>query len=222
MTVTPTIVCVIPVHDDAAHIGLAIDSLLAQTLPPGRIVVVDDGSTEPIRPALARFGPVVEYIRQPRSGPATARNLGAAGATEEFIAFLDSDDRYDPARFATAVGRMRSDPAVGGTVCLAQNVDENASPVGDPIPAFTCGALVVRRTALATVGPFDPTLPHGSALQWYIRAREAGVRIEVDEPALLLRLLRPTSMSHTDGCQSHSEHLAVLRASLQRRRGASG
>jgi glycosyltransferase involved in cell wall biosynthesis len=222
MTDAVSLVCIIPVHNDSAHIGTAIASLLAQTIPPTRIVIVDDGSTDAIGEALAPFAGKLEYRRQAQAGPAVARNLGASDAAEEYIAFLDSDDRYDPARFATALATMRGDPSIGGTACLAQNVDEAGTPIGDPLPAFTCGTLVVRRAAFERIGPFDAALPHGSAFDWQVRARQIGVRIALDEAVLMYRLLRATSLSATETGQNHKEHLQVLRAALARRRAEAG
>ncbi|WP_157220251.1 glycosyltransferase family 2 protein [Flavisphingomonas formosensis] len=221
MTQAASLVCIIPVHNDAEHVGFAIESLLGQTLPPSRIVVVDDASTDAIEQSLAPYRHAIDYLRQPRRGPNAARNLAAMEADEEFLAFLDSDDRFDPARFSTAVAAMRADPTIGGTACLAQNVDAAGAPIGEPVPAYTCGTLVVRRSAFEQVGPFAADLQHGGALDWHVRARNAGVRIALDPMVLMYRLLRPESMSAVDPAQNHREHLQVLRATIRQRRAGA-
>ena len=65
---------IVPTFNRAAFIGETLDSLLAQSWPPGQIVVVDDGSTDGTPAALDRFGDRIEVIRKPNGGKATALN----------------------------------------------------------------------------------------------------------------------------------------------------
>ena len=92
----PTIAAVIPVYNRAGLIGRAIESALGQMRPPDEIVVVDDGSTDDTAAVAAAYGHPVRVIRQPNSGVSVARNLGITQTNCEFIAFLDSDDLWDP------------------------------------------------------------------------------------------------------------------------------
>ena len=217
MTFSPTILAVIPVHNGARWIGNAVQSLIDQTVPPTRILVIDDGSTEDIPAALAPFGSAVEYYRQEQAGPVAARNRAIAECHEEVIVLLDADDRYEPRRIEAALSRLERDPMASGTVCLAQNRRGDGTPVGDPTPAYTFGALVVLRTAFDRTGLPDPSLPHGAALDWFLRARENGVAIVMDEEPLLSRLLRGDSFSHGNSAASLQEHLKIVRASLVKR-----
>lgn len=68
----PTVSTVIPAYRATRTIGRAINSLLAQTLPPDEIVVVDDGSPDALEPYEGH----VTLIRKPNGGAATARNVG--------------------------------------------------------------------------------------------------------------------------------------------------
>jgi poly(ribitol-phosphate) beta-N-acetylglucosaminyltransferase len=89
---------VVPVYNPGASIDPAIDSLLAQTLPPGRleIIFVDDGSTDGVSDRLDRLAeehPHVTVIHQPNSGwPGLPRNVGTDAATGAYIQFMDQDD----------------------------------------------------------------------------------------------------------------------------------
>lgn len=218
MTFSPTILAVIPVHNGARWIGNAVQSLIDQTVPPTRILVIDDGSTEDIPAALAPFGSAVEYYRQEQAGPVAARNRAITGCQEEVIVLLDADDRYEPRRIEAALSSLQRDPTISGTVCLAQNRRDDGTPVGDPKPAYTLGALVVLRAAFERVGLPDPSLQHGAALDWFLRARESGVEIVLDEEPLLSRVLRDDSFSRSNSAASLQEHLKVVRASLVQRK----
>ncbi|HDS85227.1 MAG TPA: glycosyltransferase family 2 protein, partial [Phycisphaerales bacterium] len=59
---TITISAVIPAYNSAAHIGRAIDSVLAQTRPPEEIIVVDDGSTDDTARIVRSYGDKVRLI----------------------------------------------------------------------------------------------------------------------------------------------------------------
>lgn len=222
MSAAPTILAAVPVHNGAGWIGDAVQSLLDQTVVPNRLLVVDDGSTDDIEAALAPFGQAVEYRRQEQAGPVAARNRAILACREEVIAFLDADDRYEPRRIEAALATFRRDPAVLATVCLAQNRRPDGDPVGDPKPAYTLGALVARREAFERVGLPDDSLPHGAGLEWFLRARDAGAIVALDEEPLLSRLLRRDSFSHSNAAASLGEHLRIVRASLARRRRQDG
>jgi glycosyltransferase involved in cell wall biosynthesis len=97
-----TISAVIPCFNRAGFIRAAIESVLAQTSPVLELLIVDDGSTDAsvaeIEPFLDGAGGIpVRLIRLPRNqGVSAARNAGIAAATGDWIAFLDSDDRWLP------------------------------------------------------------------------------------------------------------------------------
>lgn len=92
----PTFSVVIPTYNRAAVLADALDSALAQTLPPVEIIVVDDGSTDDTPAAVQRYAGRITYLRQPNAGPAAARNRGIDMARGQYIAFLDSDDAWAP------------------------------------------------------------------------------------------------------------------------------
>lgn len=88
---------VIPLYNKEAEIETALRSVLAQTVRPAEIIVIDDGSTDAGAEKVASFrSPLVRLVRQPNAGVAAARNRGAALARGEYIAFLDGDDFWKP------------------------------------------------------------------------------------------------------------------------------
>lgn len=92
----PAITAVIPTYNRAATVGRAVQSVLDQTRPCDEIIVVDDGSTDATAEALAGFSDRIRVIAKANDGVSSARNVGVAEATSPWVAFLDSDDRWEP------------------------------------------------------------------------------------------------------------------------------
>lgn len=92
----PDVTVVIPTHGFDAWLLEAVSSARSQTVPV-QVIVVDDGSPEPIADALpAEIAERVQVVRIPHSGVARARNAGLAKVTTPYVLFLDADDRLLP------------------------------------------------------------------------------------------------------------------------------
>jgi glycosyltransferase involved in cell wall biosynthesis len=97
---------VIPTYNRAAQLVDSIKSVLAQTYREFEIVVVDDGSSDStedaVRAVVSQTSkgvgpfPQVRYFYQTNRGQSVARNNGVSEAVGDWIAFLDSDDRWLP------------------------------------------------------------------------------------------------------------------------------
>lgn len=101
---------VVPTYNDAGRLGDALDSIVAQTVRPGEIVVSDDGSedaTEALVHELAARHErllAIRYVRlEARSGVVAARNEGIARSRGEWIACCDSDDMWAPEKLERQV-----------------------------------------------------------------------------------------------------------------------
>jgi glycosyltransferase involved in cell wall biosynthesis len=93
----PKVSVIIPTYNRADKVGKAIESVLAQTNADLEIVVVDDGSTDGSGRFLGgTYGDRIRYYAQPNQGASVARNKGIEEARGDWIAFLDSDDLWEP------------------------------------------------------------------------------------------------------------------------------
>jgi len=126
---------VIPAHNRPRRLieCLAAISMLAYPVTRYEVIVVDDGSDESMEPAVAPFlGRMnIALLRQSHSGPARARNAGAAAARGKYVAFTDDDCRPDPGWLAALAKSVAANPgcAVGGQTIngLPENLFSTAS-----------------------------------------------------------------------------------------------
>lgn len=117
------IAAIVPVFNRSRVALEALDSVLAQSLPPAQLIVVDDGSTDDtaarVEEWIAAKRPPFEtrLIRQTNQGAAVARNRGAAEAPSgEVLAFLDSDDLWPPDYLRRVHDAFASRPDVVATI----------------------------------------------------------------------------------------------------------
>lgn len=96
-----TVSVVIPAYNASRTLGATLRSAIAQTHTDLEILVVDDGSsdrTPEIVQAHAALDSRIRLLRQANGGVAAARNAGIAASTGEYIAPLDADDLWHPAK----------------------------------------------------------------------------------------------------------------------------
>jgi glycosyltransferase involved in cell wall biosynthesis len=98
MSAKPRISVVIPGYNAAAFIGQAIESALRQTYSPIEVIVVDDGSQDNTAEVASSYPRPVRVIRRSNGGPGAARNLGVSMSEGNWIALLDADDTWLPAK----------------------------------------------------------------------------------------------------------------------------
>lgn len=213
----PSVSLVIPCFNAAGLVGDAVRSAMTQTRPPDEIIVVDDGSTDNSGAAAEAAGPVL-VLRTCNGGISAARNAGIAASRGDLIAFLDADDLWPPAslesrlRFCTA--SCEPDYIYGGVECFD---DATGAIIGTPEPGRLAGALLVRRGAFETIGPFDTGLRTGETIDWIARADAIGYRAAATEEIVLRRRVHAKNVTR-DSTALHADYLKVLRRNLHRRR----
>ena len=105
-----TVSVVIPAYNIEAYLARAIDSVLAQTLPPDEIIVVDDGSTDQTASVAQSYGSQIHYIHQENAGLSAARNTGIRNATCTWIALLDGDNEWLPDKLRLQIELLTRNP----------------------------------------------------------------------------------------------------------------
>jgi peptidoglycan/xylan/chitin deacetylase (PgdA/CDA1 family) len=188
----------------------AIDSALAQTAPPQDVVVVDDGSTDPLTRQvldwLEQQEPRVRLIRAEHGGAAHARNVGIAATTAPFVVLLDGDDLFEPT-YLEAASRLLRERGDLSFVCCALQAFGRASYRWKP-PPYTiaealgrgaCGHIsTVFRRELWEEGPgFDASLPSYEDVDFWLDALRRGLRGVILDEALVRYRVRQGSRYHS-------------------------
>jgi glycosyltransferase involved in cell wall biosynthesis len=183
---------IIPVFNRATTIAAAIDSVLAQACPAEwtiAVTVIDDGSSDDLAGALARYGDRVTLVRHDRNrGAAAARNTGVAAARGHYIALLDSDDRWLPGKLAAQVEFMRANRFAASCTAYYLRRRQRSEIVSPRYPtgALTLGdlvwgcyvspgsTLVCERAVFDKVGLFDVSLQRLEDWDWLLRYARDG------------------------------------------------
>jgi glycosyltransferase involved in cell wall biosynthesis len=166
---------VIPTYNRAEMLREALASVLAQTVPPREIVVVDDGSTDHTAEVVAELSGgnvAVKLHKLPHlNRRGMARNIGVSLTTAPIAAFLDSDDVWLPERIERQLSTFDAAPNAGFAFCNMRLFNEKgwSSPPHMPSAADYNGhilgellleslaassTLMVRREAFERVGGF--------------------------------------------------------------------
>lgn len=187
------VTCVIPTHDRPDLLARAVASVVAQTVLPAQIVVVDDMSDDRVRSHVdgLRGGPVpVRYVDRSAGEFKTAgasRNTGAALAETALLAFLDDDDAWQPTFLESAIAELdrsgadlvvcwarleRDGKSIGGVPLMPSSVDR--SRLRSTNPGITGSNFLIRRSAFEHVQGFDEKLPVFNDLDFFVRFIDAG------------------------------------------------
>ena len=151
---------VIDNYNYARFLPQAIDSALAQSHPKVRVIVVDDGSADDSREAIAAYGDQVVAVLKENGGHASAFNAGLERCQGEVVIFLDADDLLKPGAAAQAAAVFAADERVAKVQSRMEVVDAEGRPTGlfKPPPHVPMPNGDVRAEELGQ--PFDlPWVP---------------------------------------------------------------
>lgn len=228
-----TVGVIVRVHNAERYLEAAIESVLVQRPAPDRVVLVDDGSTDGSVAIADRHADRLEVIHQERRGPGGAINTGltrlAADSSVDLVAFQDADDLWTPGRQAAMREHLLANPAADAVMGRVEHFASEDLDAQDaarfripatPEPGAALPSLLIRRSALERVGPFDERLRAGEFLDWHHRAMAAGVRIESIDTVVLRR--RVHLQNTTRSAEALRDYLLVARRAIERRRGLDG
>jgi glycosyltransferase involved in cell wall biosynthesis len=165
---------IIPTWNRAGRLITALESVYAQTRLPTEVIVVDDGSEDDTRSRVLAAFPGVRYIHQQNRGVSSARNTGIRAASGDWIALLDSDDRWLAHKLAQQCRHLESEPSHRVVHCdeiwirngirvnpMKKHVKQGGYIFRHCLPlcAISPSAVLIHRSVFDAVGLFDEELP---------------------------------------------------------------
>jgi len=234
----PLVSVIIPSFNRAATIGKAIRTALDQTVRDIEVIVVDDGSSdvEALATLIEGVGDNrLRLLRQPvNRGVSAARNAGIDAARGRFVAFLDSDDYWLPAKLERQLVAALRAPHPDRTVCLAKTTIvmrggwERVRPIAWPSPSrlfsrflygeggFAQCSSFFLATRLAREVRFDERLRQYEDHLFLIEAqRQGGEFVMLDEAlSVWMNDERPDRLSAHDTEARVEAFAAIARAAI--------
>ena len=195
----PKVSVVIPTYERAGKVQKTIDSVLAQTFSDVEVIVVDDGSSDGTGQMVTeKYGERIRYYYQVNQGVSVARNRGVEEARGEWIAFLDSDDLWEPDKLELQLKALEQlGPQCGACYTdvhllnypekrtffqLGEQSYRHEGPIGVSTEALRLlvrpggagmviclSSLLVRADVIKRTGGFDPTLLYSQDSQFMFR-----------------------------------------------------
>lgn len=182
----PQVSVIIPAYNSMEYLPKTLDTVLCQTFTDFEVIIVDDGSTDSIKDWVKEISDArVRLISQPNQGASRARNNGISNAAGEFIAFLDSDDLWEPTKLEKQLDLFVDAPELGLVYTWVASVDENGKPRGRILKNFAegkvwqdlvqhnvveCGSTpMIRRSCFDEVGLFDENLTNVEDRDMWLR-----------------------------------------------------
>ena len=211
---------VIPTHNRAAQLEVAVQSVLASPLisSPGQVIVVDDDSHDLTPEVARRLG--VSYVTVACHSAARSRNAGWHRAATEYVSFLDDDDAWLPGNMQAQLAALDAHPRAGFAYGLAQCATEDGlEPLDSTFPALPLpsghvpgqlhlqypqlGAVLFRREALDEVSGFDTRVHYGEDADLMLRVAAQREILGVESVGMLYRLRR--------ACRARADYFWPLR-----------
>lgn len=188
MNKKPFFSVIIPAYNRKDFLPIAVESVLEQTFSDFELLIIDDGSTdgttERLRLSLNR-AETIKYIYQPHKGVSSARNRGIKNAKGEFIAFLDSDDRFCRQKLETTYEHIQNNP--GYKIFHTDEVwYKNGKPLAQKgyhkkptgfvfeqalkLCCISLSTTVVKKDLFKDIGLFDKNFPACEDYELWLRA----------------------------------------------------
>jgi glycosyltransferase involved in cell wall biosynthesis len=221
-TERPRVSTVIAVRDGEAFLAEAIESALGQTEPPAELIVVEDSSTDRSAEIARSYAPDVLLIQPEPRGLGGARNAGVEASSGELLAFLDSDDLWEPRKLELQLAAFERHPALDFVFSRAQEFASERDAERFEVrpgaqPGGLASSLLARREAIERAGGFDIDVRLADVLTWLSRARNLGMRETTLPDVLVRRRVHANNLTRVHR-NNMSEYARVLKESLDRRR----
>ena len=213
----------IPAFNARVFIRDSIESILNQSVIPGEIIVINDGSTDGTTEFLKSLKiDSLKILEQTNQGVAAALNLGISNSKGEILTFLDADDIWLPNKLDSQLQVINEvDMAytlIENFIDLSMDIDlsEKLDVNLNPFIGIHKSTLLIKKKSFLKVGLFDQERKV-EFLEWYARAKDFGLSESIVKKVLVKRRIHGGNQSILDK-SLRNEFPKILKAILDRRR----
>jgi glycosyltransferase involved in cell wall biosynthesis len=207
---------ILPTYNRAAYVTAAVDSVLKQSCADWELIIADDGSAHETARCLDAFGDRrIIVLRLPHSGnPSKVRNAAIRRAQGEYLALLDSDDIWAPAKLETQLATMRASPGCRWSYTATADIDPTGRLVeiagrapwkpfsGNIVDALislraivSTSSVMAERSLVEEAGGFDEQQLFGEDYDLFIRLALRSPVVVVEQRLMFERNLQSESYS---------------------------
>jgi glycosyltransferase involved in cell wall biosynthesis len=220
-----TISVIIPVYNCEKFISEALESVINQTYKPFEIIVMDDGSTDRTAEIVQQFEGV-SYFCKENSGISSTLNSGIRKVTGDLIAFLDADDYWALDKLEKQVQLLDQNAEVDAVFgyhkrffskTFQELSEDELADSKRVLPGYFKAAMLIRKDSFYKVGLFDESIKMGDFLDWYRRASDFGLKMEILNQIVFYRRIHGENSSLKNKANI-TDYVRIMKASIDRRR----
>ena len=228
--IMPKVSVIIPVYGHVEYVLDSLFSVFTQSYTDFEVIVINDGSPDASESILKTYiaSGKIKYVSQENKGAAAARNHGLALASGDFVAFLDDDDVWPANKLEVQVDQLENCDAVmvGGSSCCFSDIEDTAEISFVPSkfkllhtidfflgnPFASPGQIIIRKSALDTVGGYDESIWGVEDLDLWMRLSRIGEIRKYEYMALYYRVHSANASLDLEKMVSNTEQ--VIRKNL--------
>ena len=209
----PLVSVIIPTYNSSSYLKEAVESALGQDYPNLEVLIIDDGSTDNSLSLIRSFHDRVEILKSENFGAASARNLGIQASSGEYLAFLDSDDKWVSNKISVQIKQMLEE-RLDLIYCAGQefSAKSGAGKIHTPIFKGDCyqfykrypsrdivaigpSGVVLKKSILHKSGIFDTKIPPPSEDWDFFRRYSRYAKFGYCSDVLVLRRIHENNTS---------------------------
>ena len=232
MSLLPSVSVILNVKNGAQYLEESLQSVVNQDHRPCEILVVDNESTDETESIARKFlSQRVRFIsNHPPLAISSSRNLGIQLAGGQLLAFTSHDDIWVSHKLRKQAERFAARPELDYCIALVRPFLDRSITVPPPgfrpelvgadVPGYLSETLVARPRAFERAGYFDPSFSQGEDTEWFARARQLGLEMEMVDEVLVHKRLHTNNITYSAARAQHwrREILRVAKKTLELRR----
>ncbi|MBI4503663.1 MAG: glycosyltransferase family 2 protein [Gemmatimonadetes bacterium] len=166
MQPAPLVSIVLPTYNRMPYLAQAVESVLRQTEGRWELLLVDDGSNDGTTSYLGRLDDArIHVLRRSHIGhPGAVRNVALPLARGRYVAFLDSDDWWEPEKLSLQLAALADHPECGWSYTWFRSVDQDGREIPSHRPSTSHEGMIVESLITGEAGVITSSMMLGRAV----------------------------------------------------------